>query len=63
MAEVRDANEPIIFVPSSIILTFEALMGTFEEAVSLTNNWNYWFSLTNQKGSFGNKSLQMDSYS
>lgn len=60
MVEVRDAKEPIIFVTSSIILTFEALMGTFEEADSLTYNWK-WFSWTNQKGSFGDKSLQMHS--
>lgn len=57
-AEVRDAKETIIFVPSSIILTFEALMGTFEEAVSVTYNWK-WFSLTNQKGYFRIKSLQI----
>lgn len=38
MAEVRDAKEPIIFVPSSTILTFEALVGYFEEAASLTYN-------------------------
>lgn len=31
MAEVRDAKEPIIFVPSSIILTFKALWVLLEK--------------------------------